>query len=60
MRKVDLLTCNHEFVATVALPAFVIMPEVLVWGARTFLYVGARDCYVEAWCFWVPEVPYGP
>lgn len=36
-RNVYLFTRSGDFVVSIQMPAFVIMPEAVQWGARTFL-----------------------
>lgn len=64
--KEKLYTNEGGFVTEVSLPPFTTKPEVLIWGARVFIYVDALmedyadklqvpgDGYVEAWAYYVP------
>jgi hypothetical protein len=37
MREVDLYTSDGGFVVTVLVPAMVKMPDIIRWGARSFI-----------------------
>jgi hypothetical protein len=68
--KVNLYTPEGGFVTTVTMPNFKPEPQVLVWGARTFVYVDSfpdffesvpdqdpeDGCYVEAFAYHVPPM----
>ncbi len=67
---VKLFTPEGGFVSTVTMPAFQIMPQVLVWGARSFVHVdglemfeegdapdiGDEGAYIEAFAYHVPPM----
>jgi len=44
--EVELLTSKHEHVTRVDVPPFIDMPEVIVWGGRSFKLIdGETDDY---------------
>lgn len=58
--EVKLFTASGDFVATVAIPPFQTMPEVLIWGQRVFVWHGdpasaidGTTGYVEGFAYWV-------
>jgi hypothetical protein len=56
--KINLLTRDGEFVTEVEIPMFKLMPEVLVWGERTFVYSpGVLGAYYEGFAYYIPPVP---
>jgi hypothetical protein len=55
MNKAELFTMSGAFVSSVEIPRFDPMPEVLVWGLRTFTRDPQNDRrYVKAFAYFVP------
>ena len=54
---VHLYTMDHKKVASVAIPPFKKLPEILVWGTRTFT-LNKTDGYVEGMAFHVQELAF--
>ncbi len=44
MQEVKLYTRDHGYVTTVIIPAFIIMPDAIVWGSRTFVLSNGIYC----------------
>lgn len=58
--KVKLFTADGGFVAEVEIAPFQTMPEVLIWGARVFVWhddpasqIDGKSGYVEGFAYWV-------
>lgn len=41
-------------VVTVTLPSFNVMPEIVCWGSRLFIWDGTKKRYIEAEYFIIP------
>lgn len=56
MFKTTTLLAQHSraFVASVAIPAFLTPPPVLLWGQRFFLLEAATGDYIETFCYVIP------
>jgi hypothetical protein len=52
MEKVKLFTAEGIYVTTVLMPYFLTMPEVVMWGNRSFK--NTPDGYRECFSYWVP------
>ena len=47
MQKVKLLTRHGEFVCMIVMPTFIIMPEIVIWGSRHFVWHEDKEEYRE-------------